>query len=205
MAYKSNLTFGAVIVSILVLVWMFMSAIPTHAGPPSFLVAASTASATTTLLYQTPGTATTSLVYDAAKYGGSSEVNGYSFFTVEVQYSASSSALSTLTMTIERASANGTDCGVTPAACDWYVDNSLLGKSMDATTTPTTDVSNGNTLKWTFASSSQGAGAVLVTNNRAMKSFTVPVLSRFTRVNFTQTGTTNGAIWADLLGIKSRF
>lgn len=196
--------FIAIVLAIAALAFLLIrSAVPaeTQANPPLFLVATSTASATSTLIYQTPGTATTTLIYDAYANGGSGEVNGVMSFLMAVQYTASSTT-SKLGMSIERAHNNGTDCISTPTACDWYHDNTDL--YFNSTTTPAKDITTANSMSWTFASSSQGAAAVAAANNRDMKYVNVPILSRYTRINFYQSGTTNGAVYAEAYAVKQR-
>lgn len=144
-----------------------------------------TASATTSVSYMTPGTATTTLSIDSWSTGSS---NNFDDLVMFVQFTASSSPHSVLKWRYEYSRDN----------IDWYSESVTL--SDNSTTTPVTRTFHEQ--QWVFASST-GATA---TDTRGMQVFKVPVLSRYTRAVFYLEGspTTNasGAVYAEIVPSK---
>lgn len=154
----------------------------TQAGPPTFLRTAHTANATTSVVYMTPGTATTSLTYDAYALNGTAEVYGSKSFELGVQFTGSSTA-STICRTLL----------VSNDGVDFY--------NFSATST----IGAGNSSHcYTFSSTTQqlGGGTTAID----LKYFEIPVVARYTKVLlYIPLGSLNGALWAEVIGIKSRF
>lgn len=155
--------------------------------------------ATTSVSYMTPGTATTTYYYDS--YVGGSSNYAADKATMLLQFTSSSTA-SVLKWGYEFSQGvNGVDCTTAPTSCDWYKDDMQL--PVTATSTGVYSMTAPIEYAWTFASTTQGyvapvssSTAPLVNNfNRALKSITVPTPTRYTRVVFTITGA-NGGVWA---------
>lgn len=162
-----------------------------YANPSSIATTAQTATATTTLSYMTIGAATTTLVYDSYLNRPTTADSAIML----VQFTASSTA-SVLGISYEYTNGGpGLDCLGAPNTCDWYRDNTMI--SVNATTSQAFSVTVPNSYSWTFASSSQGGGNVAATNNRALKTLTIPTPARYVRAIFTATGTPS-AIWAQI-------
>jgi len=175
------------------------------ANPLQFNAGAKTATATTTLTYMTPGTATsTTLVYDSYEIDGKNQTNQYNTWVPDkahllLQVNASSTA-SVFRVDLEYS--NGTNCQTTPSACDWY------GDGMFATTTNPVSLNAKEYLQWTFASStiggvptSTGLTGASVTNNRDNRIIEIPVPLRFVRAVISVTGA-NGAVYAEIQPLK---
>lgn len=157
-----------------------------------------TVTATTTLSYMTPGTGTTTPVYDTYA-NGSASTYATDKAALEVQFTASSTS-STLQWFYEYAQGNATaNCVSAPNSCDWYADDTF--STTNATTTPNVSITQPNQVVWTFASTTPGGGAP--TGNRANKVVNVPTPMRYIRaVMFLPIGSTNGAVWAAFVGQK---
>lgn len=143
--------------------------------------------ATSTIVYMTPGTATTTLTYDSYP-SGVSATNGAALF---LQVTASSTA--TKYLINEEYSQDG---------IDWYQGtfSSLNGY---ATTTIPTNISQIPQWIWTYASSTPGLGAVTASVNTDARMIHIQTPTRFIRVIITMTGA-NGAIWAQLVPQKTQ-
>lgn len=175
---------------------LLVGAVTVLANPSFFPNTSTTATATSTVSYITTGAATTTLYLDTYTQASGNPYKADNS-TLLVQFVASSTA-SILGVSLEYALGTpGIDCTSTPTACDWYA-NDLLAAS---TTPAITAVAVSNALSWTFASSSQGGGAVLSSNNRSLKIFDVQTPTRYVRAVFSVTGA-NGAIWAAFQPIK---
>jgi hypothetical protein len=162
-----------------------------HANPSVFANATSTAAATTTLSYMTPGTATTTTpVYDAYAQtfaGGSIAKADYAGLLVQLTSSSS--------VTVLNATAEYSHDGI-----DWYRNFVVDPNTIGTTTAPVFSVTNPFSFRWQFATSTVG-GTGLGTSNRATAALLIPTPFRFTRVVFSLTGG-NGAVWAQLVPIK---
>ena len=150
-----------------------------------------TATATTTKSYMTPGTATTTLVFDSNAGGDSFASDSATLFlqlTGSTTPSNAAVATTTFKVTFEYAhSILGTDCLTDQTLCDWYSDGIV------ATTTK---------LGW------QTEKGVLVASTTPTKIFLdVPTPTRYVRANISVANITsnlNGAVWAQFIAQKQR-
>jgi hypothetical protein len=168
------------------------------ANPSYFSPGAATAAATTTVVYMTPGTATTTLYYDTYNSGNTQKTNAA---TVLTQFNGSSTS-AILGIAVEYAQGDGTfDCDATPAACDWY-QNATIGQLAGwSTTTATQDIATVKKFSWQYvATPAGGAAGTAATTTRAV---VVDTPTRYMRVIYTMTGA-NGAIWAQVVPNKER-
>lgn len=164
------------------------------ANPSYFATPSSTATATSTLTYMTPGTATTTLYYDA--YEDAS--NAKSDSAVLALQLTGSSTISVWNISYEYALNNGVyNCKSTPTACDWYSDTLFGTGMMVSTTTQAVNLNIRNSLTVNFASTTVGGKAGIST--RTTRLINVPTPTRFTRVVITMpAGSLNGAVWASI-------
>lgn len=168
---------------------------PLYVGKP-----ARTAVATTTLTYLTPGTATSTPVYDSYEVNGTNETNSGNntvpdMVAVLLQGNASSTA-TTLNVQCEF----GDDSGSTSSAIDWY-----QNEIYPATTTGAMAIGTPLSFAYTYASSTaQTGGAIVPGNMNAFhKLVECPVPTRYVRAVITDTGA-NAALWATILPMKQR-
>lgn len=196
---------SAIIIGLLVL-GAFVSFFPSilKANPLEFLVqnqGTLSVTATTSVSYMTPGTATTtSTVYDTYA-NGAANTYATNNLALEIQFTASSTG-STLGWYYEYAQGNAAaNCVSSPGSCDWYQDDNFT--NVNATTTQTFPVTLTNKYTWLFASSSQGGGPILTTNQISNKIVTVQPVARYVRaVFFVPIGSTNVAVWSAFVGQK---
>lgn len=167
---------------------VFVFSTPAHANPLRFPATVSTAAATTSPTYMTPGTATSTITYDAWANGGGSQA--FDKATLLLQMTASS------TSTTYNVSVEYSQDGI-----DWYSD--ALLQSTTATSTQSYSVATPISYSVKYASTTPGGGLVLATSNTALRAITVPTPTRYVRV-FTALalGGTNGAIWQQIVGQK---
>lgn len=177
---------------LLALLAVFGVAGTAHANPSYFATATSTAAATTTPAYMTPGTATTTTpVYDAyaqTTNGGLTAKADYAGLLV--QFTASSTA-SKLTGNVE----------YSQDGIDWYR-NYVFDPSQTSATSTANNINAPFMISWQFASSTVG-GAAQTNTNRSTAAMLIPTPFRYTRVVFSMTGA-NGAVWAELVPIKEQ-
>lgn len=188
--------FGAIV---LALVLMF--SVSFVAANPSFFLrqndGISTTATTTRLGYLTAGTGTTTIYFDSMASGNP---YGADSATLLWQFSASSTN-STQDLYVEYAQSG--DCITTPSSCDWY----------SATRLATTSPNNLNQVllvaRWQFASTTQGVGAAVATNNRIMREIEIPTPTRYARAMFVipssliATGVaSSSAVWAEFVAKK---
>lgn len=166
-----------------------------HANPSQILTNP-TAVATTTIVYMTGGTATTTNAFDTQKDGQYVPETS----TLEIQFTASSTA-SVLTWQYEYSDGIvGIDCTATPLACDWYSDSLTVSS---ASSTPSSNLTQINSFTWTFASSTIGGLAVSTTNNRASKIVNVRTPVRYVRAVFScGAGGQPCAVWSNFQAKK---
>ena len=182
------------ILSVLTILAFFSFAIPVSANPMRYVPSASTATATSTVTFMTPGAATTTLAIDSYANGQTAAFDKAILMT---QFTGSSTN-SVLNIGIEYSmGVAGVDCTSTPTACDWYKDNQF--NFVNATTSAPYSIAVPNSYSWKFASSTQG-GATTPTD-RALNTVTIPVVARYVRVIYTM-ATANGAIWGTLVPIR---
>jgi hypothetical protein len=176
----------------------FLSAAPrAHASPLYYAPTAQTSSATTSPAYMTPGAATSTLVYDAGVTARQNVAIDRAILLTQVRASSTASRFS-IAFEYSQGVA-GTDCSATPSACDWYADNALA--LTNATTSQPFTVALPNAYVWTYASTTQGGGAVLPDSNRGLKALTVPILARYTRVIYSVTGAA-GSVWGQMVPVR---
>jgi len=149
--------------------------------------------ATTSVKFMTPGTATSTLVYDTYCIGGTNQSNpgnsyATDYLTLLTQLSASSTA------TILNTSVEYSQDGV-----DWYQDNYIASTTTAGNFVPLWSITVPNSFTWTFASST--LNGVANTGNRVGKVVQIYAPTRYVRVVYTLTGN-NGAVWGSLLPIK---
>lgn len=168
---------------------------PASANPLGFSCPAMSATATTTLTFMTPGTATTTVLYDTYCVNGTNQpntgnTNSTNLLSLLTQFTASSSPNSVLLMNIE----------YSQDGVDWYQDNYVA-----SSTNPVSVVSTPNSYSWTFASSTVGGGAVASNNNRIGKLIRLYAPTRYVRAVYSlNIGGANGAVWGQILPIKER-
>lgn len=158
---------------------------------PSFFSNTQTAAATTSITYLTPGTATTTLVYDAGAFGDSFASNGASLL---IMWNGSST-VSTLNADIQY-SQNGQD---------WF--NNGMGTDIDAgigSSSPS--LANPVSITLAYASTSPdragffGNAVAASSTNRIVN---VDMPTRYVRaVFFVPVGSPNGALWAQFIAQK---
>lgn len=193
------------IATFLMVVSLFILSSTVKANPLGFLRKTS-ASATTTLAYMTPGTATTTAVIDCNLANASA--TGCDSGALLVALTASSS-VSTLQVSQEFsqgvAGNSSIDCVATPTACDWYVGNQTTLPNYNATTTPSTfEIGVVPQFSYTFASTSVGGAAVLATNNLGTRLVMFNSPTRYTRFVFSmkQVANGNGAVYWEVISKK---
>jgi hypothetical protein len=192
MTYQRKIEVGAVAAFILAAAFVFSLSFShrAQANPLGFSCAAQTASATTTPVYMTAGTATSTLLFDTYCVNGTNQPNTGNTniankLTLLTQFSASSTA-SVLGISVE----------YSQDGVDWYQDNYL---SPLATTSPAVLLATPNSYSWLFASST--LDGVANTGNRVGKALQIQTPTRYVRVVYTLTGT-NAAVWGELLPQK---
>lgn len=170
------------------------------ANPSFFIVGQATATATTTLTFMTPGTATTTVVQAAANNGNTMGINAA---TLLVQFTGSSTA-SSLNVTFEYANTDaGVDCSVTPTACDWYKDGLLGATGVVSTTTQAVNL--GTVANYTLPFASTTVGGLIGNATRTTRIINVQTPAQYIRAVFTlPIGSLNGALYAKFLPTKER-
>lgn len=159
--------------------------------------------ATSTIVYMTPGTATSTLYWDS-QIGGASAFGSESA-SLQVAFTASSS-VSTLQVNQEFSQGTaGVNCVATPTACDWYEGDQTSINNYVATTTVTTyNIGLVPQFSFLFASSTVGGSGLSTTNNLATRIITVQTPVRYSRFVFTLKvqANGNGGVWAGLVAKK---
>lgn len=148
--------------------------------------ATSNTTATSTISYMTPGTATTTYTYDSYLGG---ETNATDKLTFLLQFTSSSSP-ATLRWVTECSMDN----------IDYYqcelITSTSSAQTLAFPSLPTT-------YSWLFASSTQAAGGVPTTTTRVLRAFTVIPVTRYSRVSFfLPIGSTNAGVWGTFVGQK---
>lgn len=160
-------------------------------------------SATTSVVYMTPGTATSTLYWDASVGGASN--TGSESGAVAIFLNASSTG-STLVINQEYAEGpGGVNCTTSPTSCDWYQSTQTVFNGYATTTIPTTGYDMGVVpqFSWKFASSSTGGGAILATNNSDSRVISVQTPTKYVRFIFSlKPGGTNASVWAAMVAKK---
>jgi hypothetical protein len=167
-----------------------------YANPMQFTATASTAAATTSPVFMTPGTATSTVRYDTFQSNGTTQTNtGNTYLTNQtqllVQFTASSTS-STLNINLE----------YSQDGIDWYADapTNVVGY---ATSTFSVSLNQIPQYQWKFASSTIGQAGALVSNNLDTRSIAVNVPTRYVRAIFTcGAGGTNCTVWSTFIPVK---
>ena len=163
-------------------------------------LSAQTATATSTQAYLTPGTATTTPVYDSYEQYGTNETNGGNLtIPNQVAVILNGAASSTATVVNVACEFSNNYIGTTGNG-DWY-----QNEVIQATTTNAGPQSGNipNTFSFTYASSTVGGAVVGANTSRFEKVFVCPVPLRFVRAVITTTGN-NASVWASIVPIKQR-
>lgn len=152
--------------------------------------------ATTTVSYMTPGTATTTYYFDSYSGNGT----GYGMDSANLLVQLTASGTSQIRWGYEYSmGVAGVDCTTNPGACDWYKDDMQL--PVTATSTQQYNLSAPIEYTWTFATTSQGYANAAP--NRALKVMTVPTPTRYVRVIFSiPAGSVNAGVWAAFIPQK---
>lgn len=186
---------------------VFVFAGVVSASPSQNTAGAGYATATTTIAWMTPGTATsTTIIYDSNQVRGLNQSNqGNTWATDSAILKLQINASSTLTkFRIDLEYADGTEsdtnCATTPASCAWYR-NTLDNTMGYGTTTNPTSLNDPSYMTWQFASStvggvppSTGLNGYNGTNNRDTRIINVSTPTRYVRAVISVTGA-NGGIW----------
>lgn len=165
------------------------------ANPSYFADGVSTAAATSTVTYMTPGTATTTtFVYDAYADGNNEKADAA---TLGIQFTGSSTA-SSIKIDFEYAFNNSlANCQTTPTACDWYKDSLLGTNAVVGTTTNGTLGIVPNSYQLSFSSSTINGAAG--SSTIATRLITLPTVARYIRAVISMPiGSLNGAVWATI-------
>lgn len=203
-----SIVFVAILLNALTL---FLFAPKANANPSQIMPSARAGTATTTAVsYMTPGTGTTTTpVYDSWGVDGTNQINtGNNYYTnsavLALQVNASSTATN---FNIAFEYSNGTNCGTTPAACDWYADVLFA----TASTSPGVSLNTTRTYSWLFASSTVGGAGggsgglqgINGTNNRATRVLSITAIPmRYVRAVITVTGANGALVQADIMPVK---
>lgn len=185
---------SAVVLGVLALVGVAY-ANPFYAG-----LSAQTAVATSTQTYMTPGTATTTPIYDSYEQYGTNETNGGNLTIAnQVAVLLNGAASSTATVVNVACEFSNNYNGITGNG-DWY-QNEIIG----ATTTNAGVQSIGpvNSFSFTYASTTVGGAPLAATFGKFAKVIVCPVPLRFVRAVITITGA-NGSVWSSIVPIKQR-
>lgn len=178
----------------LVAVSIFFMGTSAKANPLGFSCPSYTATATTSPAFMTPGTATSTLLFDMYCVNGTNQPNTgnthiANTLALLTQFSASSSATSILNIKTEYSQDN----------VDWYEDDFQF--FTDATSTGSHAFALPQSAQWVFATSTVN-GLISASSNRGGKVIRLNPPTRYVRIVYTLSGTTNGAVWGSILPIK---
>ncbi len=160
-----------------------------YANPFYIAGKASSAAATTTVTYMTPGTATTTVVYDSYEISGTNQKNQGNL-TVPNQVAVvvqgvSSSSISVLNLACEYSDDN----------IDWYQNDVFA-----ATSSGNIPIAAPSTFTYTFASTTLNGVA---NGNKFAKVVQCPLPLRFVRAVVSNTGA-NLSVWSAIIPTKQR-
>lgn len=172
-----------------------------QANPSFFVYGQNTAVATSTVVYMTPGTATTTLIQPTVTNGNPTVMNTATFL---VQFTGSSTA-SNINIEFEYATAfSGTNCQTTPASCDWYKDGLYGANGVISTTTTPVGLGTRNVYNLPFSTTPLAGQSGTAT--RTNKILNVQTPAQYVRAVITMpAGSANGAIWAEWLPLKQQY
>lgn len=156
-----------------------------EANPIFFPTTCQTATATTSVTYMSAGLATTTLSCDSYSSGNPRGALRMSLLT---QFAATSSSI--LKINIEYSQDN----------IDWYQDGGNINFNF-ATTTKPFDIGQVNSYTYNYSSTTPGLGAALNATSTRIVLINTP--TRYVRAVYTiPSGSTAGAVWAQLVPIK---
>lgn len=177
-----------------------------HANPsfwPRFRTTGTGSTATTTVNYIKFGIGTTTIVYDSFNPNDAS-LKADSALVV-FQFTATTTiATPKMNARVEYALDTGTNCQVTPRACDWYPASAAVNSSPATTTIMTGNFAD---MQFSLATSTTDQGGSSFYNSGAtstiMQSFAIDTPTRFVRVKFYMpSGGGNGSLWAAIQAAK---
>lgn len=173
-------------VAIILFVGGYISIQKVKANPIFAPITVQTATATSSLIYMTPGTATTTLTLDTYSSGNSRLAMNA---TLLVQFVGTSTA--SILNIFPQYSQDG---------IDWYQDGGSLINNF-ATTTKPFDIGQVGPFNYTFSSTSPSF--VAGNNTTSTRAVRVNTPTRYVRAVFTlPIGSANGAIWAQFVPTK---
>ncbi|MES2060208.1 MAG: hypothetical protein V4438_04225 [Patescibacteria group bacterium] len=182
---------GSIFITALLLVGLTSksaSANPSFFVPYAYITGLT--AATGTPAYLTPGTATTTLVYDTNNSGSTYKTNSATLL-LELVGSTTGTILKT-------------DLEYSQDGIDYYQDGGV-GPEVFSTTTRPVDISYVNSFSLTFASSTAGLAAVSATQATTTRAMNIKTPTRFVRAVFSlPIGSKNGAVWAQLVPNKEK-
>lgn len=182
------------VVSLVVVMGAYVSMANANIG--GFPPGAKTSVATTTPAVMTPGTGTSTVVYDAYNLNGTNEpttgvVTDTDSATLLVQFLASSTA-SKLKIEYE----------YSQDGIDWYQDG--VSNTFASSTDGSININLPNSFTWTFASTSLDGLPVSATNNLSTEIVPVVTATRYVRAVISDSGTTNAEVWAQFVPKKQQ-
>lgn len=199
MTIKNTLYLALLLGAIFLTGAMFFFVSTAHANPEGF-IRSRPAVATSSPSYMTPGTATTTYSVDTGA-GNTFAPNNVAILLT--QFTASSTA-SVLAWRYEFS--QDSSCGTNPTTADWYAYDAPITENAVGTTSPLALSSLPLENKWTFASSTPGAGAATSTGadgNTIKKAILVPLHTRCARAMFyVPVGAGNAGVWAEWVAKK---
>lgn len=158
-----------------------------HAERLQFTPTVQTATATTSPVYQTPGTATTTITFDSYSAAGGAQIAAIDLGVLLGQFTGSSTA--TTWNISEEVSQDG---------IDWYADNTFI--TTNASTTQSYFINTPIGYKLPFASSTPDGGNVPANNNLILRAIHLNFPTRFVRVFVSLSlGGTNGGFWGQII------
>lgn len=166
-----------------------------HANIGGFPSGAKTSAATTTPAVMTPGTGTSTIVYDSYNLNGTNEpttgvVTDTDSATLLVQFLASSTA-SKLKIEYE----------YSQDGIDWYQDG--VSNTFASSTDGVININLPNSFTWTFASTSLDGLPVSAANNLSTEIVPVITATRYVRAVISDTGA-NAEVWAQFVPKKQQ-
>lgn len=176
---NSKVFTGIIVITAAVVMMMFSFIKNTHANP-SFFLRSQSASATTTVSYMTPGTATTtSPSFDT----GVGAAQGADSAVLLTRFVGSTSA-AILNITLEYSQDN----------IDWYSDRLSAG----ATTTQAINITQSTT--YSLTAQGNNPGGIGGTASSTLRSIVVPTPTRYVRAVYSiPVGSTNGSVWGEFV------
>lgn len=170
----------------------FIGTTPTNAGNV----------ASTTLVFMTPGTATTTLYWDSGLFGASAQGSESAVILAQVTGSSTAANIQIFQEYSQGVPGNSSvNCVATPTACDWY-QSSVTALNNYATTTADVGYNIGAVSKFNWSvSTSSPFGQVAPFTNVDTRAITVQTPARYSRFIFTLRGA-NAGLWASLVAKK---